>query len=216
MSCRRAFSIYWPCPSGRWCRASNFALWLGLVVLLCVLAPIGSFGAEADPKFKAGEELLDAGRITQAEEFAAKALKEEPKSAAALDFDARVKFYQGRYAEALAILNRALAIDSSNQRRQALKLFSQLTLDVHKSLKPFESAHFVLFADEKRDGILVPYALDTLEKTYQTTGAELGFFPKKKSASKSPRMRPASMRFPLCRCVISRKPAPSASASSIS
>jgi len=153
---------------------------LGLIVLFCVLSPLRSFGAEADPKFKPGEELLDAGRIAQAEEFAAKVLKEEPKSPAALDFDAKVKFYQGRYAEALAIVDRALAIDSSNQKRQALKLFSQLTLDVHKSLKPFESAHFVLFADEKRDGILVPYALDTLEKTYQTAGAELGFFPKEK------------------------------------
>ncbi|MGN6732053.1 MAG: tetratricopeptide repeat protein [Candidatus Binatia bacterium] len=164
----------------RRCQRSSLRLSLCLTVLFCVLSPLRSFAAEADPRFKPGEELLDAGRIAQAEEFAAKALKEEPKSPAALDFDARVKFYQGRYAEALAIVDRALAIDSSNQRRQALKLFSQLTLDVHKSLKPFESAHFVLFADEKRDGILVPYALDTLEKTYQTTGAELGFFPKEK------------------------------------
>jgi tetratricopeptide (TPR) repeat protein len=180
VSCRRAFSNYrtWSLRHRR--RASIFALSIGLVILVATLSPPRSFGAEADPKFKVGEELLDAGRIAQAEEFAAKALKEEPQSAAALDFDARVKFYQGRYADALAVVDRALAIDSSNQRRQALKLFSQLTLDVHKSLKPFESAHFILFADEKRDGILVPYALDTLEKTYQTTGAELGFYPKEK------------------------------------
>ncbi|HEY7221902.1 MAG TPA: hypothetical protein VH985_26255, partial [Candidatus Binatia bacterium] len=136
--------------------------------------------AEPDPKFKAGEELLDAWRIAQAEEFAVKALKEEPKSAAALEFDARVKFYQGRYADALTVVDRALAIDSSNQRRQALKLFTQLTVDVHKSLKRFESAHFVLFVDEKRDGILVPLALDTLEKSYVSTGAALGFYPKEK------------------------------------
>jgi len=181
VSCRRAFFNYRALSLGRRCQRSSLRLSLGLLtVLFCVLLPLRSFAAETDPKFKPGEELLDAGRIAQAEEFAAKALKEEPKSPAALDFDARVKFYQGRYAEALAIVDRALAIDSSNQRRQALKLFSQLTLDVHKSLKPFESAHFVLFADEKRDGILVPYALDTLEKTYQTTGAELGFFPNEK------------------------------------
>jgi len=136
--------------------------------------------AEADPKFKAGEELLDAGRLTQAEEFAAKALKEEPKSAAALEFDARVKFYQGRYADALTVFDRALAIDSSNQKRQALKLLTQLTVDVHKSLKRHESAHFVLFADDKRDGILVPLALETLEKSYETTGSALGFYPKEK------------------------------------
>jgi tetratricopeptide (TPR) repeat protein len=139
-----------------------------------------AFAAEPDPKFKSGEELLDAGRLSQAEEFAAKALKEEPKSAAALEFDARVKFYQGRYADALTAFDRALAIDSSNQRRQALKLLTQLTVDVHKSLRRHESAHFVLYADDKRDGILVPYALDALEKSYTAIAAELGFQPKEK------------------------------------
>lgn len=139
-----------------------------------------AFAAEPDPKFKPGEELLDAWRLSQAEEFAAKALKEEPKSAAALEFDARVKFYQGRYADALTAFDRALAIDSSNQRRQALKLLTQLTVDVHKSLRRHESAHFVLYADDKRDGILIPYALDALEKSFAAIAAELGFQPKEK------------------------------------
>ena len=139
-----------------------------------------ALGGEADPKFKAGEELLDAWRIAQAEELAGKALREDSKSASALDFDARVKFYQGRYPEALTVLDRALAIDSTNQRRQALKIFTQLTVDVHKNLKRYESAHFVLFADDKRDGILVAHALETLEKTYQAIGAELGYYPKEK------------------------------------
>ena len=156
-------------------RVSLFSFF-GLFLLLA--GP--TFGAEADPKFKAGEEMLDAWRTAQAEEFAAKALKEDPKSAAALEFDARVKFYEGRYAEALAVFERALAIDSTNQRRQALKLLTQFTVDVHKSLKRHESAHFVLFADDKRDAILVPHALAALEKSYETTGAELGFYPKEK------------------------------------
>jgi tetratricopeptide (TPR) repeat protein len=150
------------------------------IFALYLLLAAKAHGAEADPKFKAGEELLDAWRIDQAEEISAKALKEEPKSAAALEFDGRVKFYQGRYPEALAALDRALAIDSSNQRRQALKLFTQLTVDVHKSLKRHESTHFILFVDDKRDGILAPLALDTLEKSYETTGAELGYYPKEK------------------------------------
>ena len=149
-----------------------------LVLFLLLGGP--TFGAEPDPKFKSGEEMLDAWRTAQAEEFAAKALKEDPNSAAALEFDARVKFYEGRYTEALAVFERALAIDSTNQRRQALKLLTQFTVDVHKSLKRHESAHFVLFADDKRDAILVPHALATLEKSYETTGAELGFYPKEK------------------------------------
>ncbi len=149
-------------------------------VLLCFFVAAGALGAEADPKFKAGEELLDAWHISQAEELARKALNEDPKSASALDFDARVKFYQGRYPEALTVLERALAVDSTNPRRQALKIFTQLTVDVHKNLKRYESAHFVLFADDKRDGILITNALDTLENTYQAIGAELGYYPKEK------------------------------------
>ena len=148
------------------------------LVLLSLAASTAA--AELDPKFKAGEELLDAWHITQAEDVAAKALKENPKSPAALDFDARVKFYQGRYPEALTILDRALAIDSTDKRRQALKLFTQFTVDVHKLFKRYESAHFVLFIDDKRDAILAPYALDALEKSYEAIGTELGYYPKEK------------------------------------
>lgn len=137
------------------------------------------FAGESD-RFKAAEELLDAWRISEAEDLAAKAIKENSKSVQALDFDARVKFYQGRYSESLSQLERALAIESTDQRRQALKLFAQLTLDVHKNLRRHESAHFILFIDEKRDGILAGHALDTLEKTYQAIGAELGYFPTEK------------------------------------
>jgi tetratricopeptide (TPR) repeat protein len=137
-------------------------------------------GAELDPKFKAAEELLDAWRTAEAQEFAAKSLKENPKSAAALEFDGRVKFYQGRYTEALTSLDRTLAIDSKDPRRQAMRLLTQLTVDVHKSLKRHDSAHFILFVDDKRDGILAPLALEALEKSYEAIGAELGYYPKEK------------------------------------
>ena len=137
-------------------------------------------GAEIDPPFKQGEELLDGWHVAQAEELAAKALREDPKSAAALEFDGRVKFYQGRYQEALKSLEQALAIDSKSQRRQGWKLLAQQTQDVIKTLKRFESPHFVLFLDEKRDGILAAFALETLEKSYAAIGAELGYHPKEK------------------------------------
>src|SRR5438552_17876986 len=77
-------------------------------------------------------------------------------------------------------MEKALAIDSNDQRRQALKLHTQLTQDVAKNLKRVESAHFVIYLDDKRDGILAPYALDTLEKSYEAIGAALGYYPKDK------------------------------------
>jgi tetratricopeptide (TPR) repeat protein len=136
--------------------------------------------AEIDREFKQGEELLDAWHILPAEEIAARALRENPKSAAALEFDGRVKFYQGRYPEALKSMEQALAIDSKDEHRQGWKLLTQQTQDVVKTLARHESPHFVLFVDEKRDGILTSYALETLEKTYEAIGAELGYYPKEK------------------------------------
>ena len=149
-------------------------------LLVSLALAVNLWAGETDAKFTAGEELLEAWRITQAEELAAKSLRENPKSATALDFDARVKFYQGRYPEALAASERALAIDSKDPRRQALKLLSQLTVDVVKTLKRYESAHFIVHLDDKRDGILAAHALDTLEKSYEAIGAELGYYPKEK------------------------------------
>ena len=151
---------------------------LYFVISLALAANL--FAAEIDSPFKEGEELLDAGRLSQAEELAAKSLRENSRSAAALAFDGRVKFYQGRYPEALASLEKSLAIDSKDPRTQGWKLLTQFTQDAVKTLKRFESPHFVIYLDEKRDGILAPYALDTLEKTYQAIGAELGYYPKEK------------------------------------
>ena len=152
-----------------------FLFWF---VALAPTCPVNA--AEPESPFKQGEELLDAWRIAQAEELAAQALRENPKSAAALEFDGRVKFYQGRYEEALKSLEQALAIDSKDERRQGWKLLIQQTRDVINTLKRYESPHFVLFLDAKRDGILASYTLETLEKSYEAIGAELGYYPKEK------------------------------------
>jgi tetratricopeptide (TPR) repeat protein len=77
-------------------------------------------------------------------------------------------------------VEQALAVDSANQRRQALRLLTQQTRDTVKKLKRFESAHFILHLDEDKDGILAPHALDALEKTYQAIGQALGYFPQEK------------------------------------
>ena len=150
------------------------------LVLVLLFGAARLHGAEADPKFKPGDELLDAWRTAEAEEFAAKALRENAKSAGAHAFDGRLKFYQGRYQDALTAFDKALAIDSKDERHQGYKLLAQFTVDVVKNLKRFESAHFVLHLDDKRDGILAAYALDTLEKSYAAIGAELGYYPKDK------------------------------------
>jgi tetratricopeptide (TPR) repeat protein len=151
-----------------------------LIVFFLSVSAAPLYAAEADPRFKASDELLDAWRTAEAQAFADKVLREDGKSAGAHAFDGRLKFYQGRYQDALAAFDKALAIDSKDERNQAYKLLAQFTQDVVKNLKRFESAHFVLHLDEKRDGILAPYALDALEKSYAAVGTELGYYPKEK------------------------------------
>jgi tetratricopeptide (TPR) repeat protein len=148
---------------------------------LFVLLGVGrAVAAEVDARFKAGDELLDAWRIAEAAELAVQALRDDPKSAGAHAFEGRLKFYQGHYQDALASFDKALGLDSKDERHQAYKLLAQLNVDVVKNLKRFESPHFVLYLDEKRDGILAPYALDALEKSYSAIGAELDYYPKDK------------------------------------
>jgi tetratricopeptide (TPR) repeat protein len=153
---------------------------LFFLLLVFLITPASLCAAEADAKFKPGDELLDAWRIAEAETFAAKALREDTKSAGAHAFDGRVKFYHGRYQDALAAFDKALALDSKDERHQGYKLLAQFTVDVVKNLQRFESAHFIVYLDGKRDGILASYALDTLEKSYTAIGAELGYFPQQK------------------------------------
>lgn len=153
-------------------------LLLSLLFLIGVTPP--AFSAEIPFLVKEGQEHLDAWHIPQASEIATRLVREHPKSAKALDLNGQVKFYQGRYAESLHFLEQALAIDVTDKRRQAFRLFIQRTHDTAKTFKHFESPHFTLYLDNKKDGILVPYALDTLEKSYQAVGQALGYFPQEK------------------------------------
>ncbi len=127
-----------------------------------------------------GVEHLKAWRVSQAEEIAAKIIREYPKSPLALGLKARVAFYQGRYEEAFRYSEQSLAILSDNEQLHALRLLSQQTRDIIKKLNRYESAHFVLYLNGDKDGILVPHVLDTMEKTYEVIGNELGFFPQAK------------------------------------
>jgi tetratricopeptide (TPR) repeat protein len=156
----------------------SLSLSLSLSSLLTLYWPASA--AQIDLLLKGGEEHLEAWRVPQAEEIVSRLVRENPDSAAVLDFDGRVKFYLGRYEESLRSLERALAVESADERRQGMRLLAQQSRDTLRKLKRFESAHFILYLDEERDWILAPHALETLEKSYGAIGAALGFFPQQK------------------------------------
>ncbi|MFQ5851449.1 MAG: tetratricopeptide repeat protein [Candidatus Binatia bacterium] len=154
-----------------------------LSVLLLLSLPLLSLAAEIGLQaslLKKGEEHLDAWRVQPAEEVVTRLIGEDPNSLQVLDLKARLDFYQGRYEEALGSVEKALAIESDHERLLALRLLTRRTHDTVKKLRRHESAHFILYLDEDKDGILVPYALNTLERSYEAIGKELGFFPQAK------------------------------------
>jgi tetratricopeptide (TPR) repeat protein len=152
---------------------------LYLIFSLFLILPSLYLSAQTD-LFREAEEHLEVWHLSRAEETAARLLRENPESLEALDLNARVKFYQGRYEEALKFLQQGLAVEASDTQRHAFSLFTQRTHDTVKQLKRYESAHFILYLDEARDGILVPYVLDAMEKTYQAIGSALGYYPETK------------------------------------
>ncbi len=137
-------------------------------------------GADTESLLERAEEYLESWHLNQADEIASRMLRENSRSATALELKGKVAFYQGQYDEALRLLEQAVSIDSANDHRQAYRLLAQQSRDTLKKLKRFESAHFLLYLDEERDGILAPHALNTLEKSYQIIGKTLGYFPQAK------------------------------------
>ncbi|NIO07577.1 MAG: tetratricopeptide repeat protein [Deltaproteobacteria bacterium] len=125
-------------------------------------------------------EHLEGWRVPEAAQVIAKLDTTGPESLAVLDLQAQLAFYEGNYAEAFTIAEKGLAIESASEERQTMRLLAQRTRDAIGKLKRFESEHFVLFLDEQQDGILVPWLLDGLEKTYKAIGKELGYYPSEK------------------------------------
>ena len=142
-----------------------------------------SFSAEqppTDPAVKQAQDYLEAWRLPEAEQQIAQLSRARPGAPEILDLQAWLAFYQGRYAESLRTAEKSLALDSTNDRRQGLRLLAQRTNDAVKKLKSYESAHFILYLDPDRDEILAPLALDTLERSYQALGEVFNYRPQAK------------------------------------
>lgn len=151
-----------------------------ITILVALSLLLASASAQPNPLLEEGERHLEAWRLTEARAAGERLIRENPQSPEILDFNARVMFYLGRYEDSLRNVEQALARDSADERRQALRLLTQRTLDTVERLQRFESAHFIVYLDDERDGILLPHIVDALEKTYQAIGQELGYFPQAK------------------------------------
>ena len=157
---------------------------IGLVVCVLGVLPISGHTADDESKAPEGveeaEALIGAWHVEDAQEVIPDLLRDNPESPEVLDIAALLAYYQGDYEKSLSTLAKALAIEADNEQRHALNLLLQQTRDTTKHFKRFESEHFILYLDERRDGILAGPALTALEQAHTEVGRELGYWPRSK------------------------------------
>ncbi|HYO56347.1 peptidase MA family metallohydrolase [Archangium sp.] len=88
-------------------------------------------------------------------------------------FQGRVAFEEGRYGEAIELLQAANIEDKPGSY---LRLAKE-TRDIVKNHARAESEHFIFFYPKGKDEVLVPYALETLESIHRALADDLGHRP---------------------------------------
>jgi len=107
-------------------------------------------------------------------------LAREPKNSQLLEIAAQIAFHRGDYPEALRLMRASIEAGEEDERKKGFALFAEETIGVVGSYARFESPHFSILLDEKQDGVLKDYLIDTLEKTYEVMARQYAFAPKEK------------------------------------
>lgn len=152
-------------------RTTPCAAAVALVALAALTAPAA--GEESlRGVLKAGYEALDAWDTRGAHQAAEALAARAPDEAAVRELTARVRFEEGDYAAAVAIVD---GLGAHADRDFAA--LARATLKETKSYVSRESDHFVLAYRDGKDAVLAPYALETLEKQRAALAHELRYAP---------------------------------------
>jgi len=152
-----------------------------LTVVLCSSLFLSSQG-RAEISSESLQSLSDKLERWDAEEAWSEAnglLARDPKDPKLLEIASQSAFYRGDYQESLRLMKLSLELEEE-EKRKGFVLFLEGTIGVTQSLKKYESPHFSISLDEKQDGILADYIIDTMEKTYRFIGEHYGFTPREK------------------------------------
>ncbi|HEX8436794.1 peptidase MA family metallohydrolase [Archangium sp.] len=154
----------------------------GLLAALLGLGLLLATGARAEESLK-NEAKERLGRVEEAlEDWDVPAARRELTALEALVpddieplkyFQGRVAFEEGRYTEAVELLQGANIEDKPGSY---LRLAKE-TRDIVKDHARAESEHFIFFYPKGKDEVLVPYALETLESIHRALYEDLGHKP---------------------------------------
>jgi len=145
---------------------------------LALLSAFHGFArADLQAEVTEGYLLIDQWRFEEADAVTQKLLKRYPNSGDVHFLKARVEFYKGNYEKAWKIL------ETVDDQYHTVKEFKTLVSNTREATSVFvtqESEHFTFHYIDGPDQVLIPYAIEALEKSYQVLGKILGYFPKQK------------------------------------
>jgi tetratricopeptide (TPR) repeat protein len=149
-----------------------------LIISLLLLGSGKSFASlPVTDEFYRGYQLVQDWDIASAEKLSEKLLKEYPESGDAHFLQARIEFMKGNYERSWKILRH---IGDSFKEVKEFKKHVDATRRASKNFISKESEHFIFRFEEGPDEILIHYAEEALEKSYQVLGEILDYYPKEK------------------------------------
>jgi len=152
---------------------------LSILILNGLLFPSVSWSL-SDEVIQSLTSKLDRWDVEEAWVEVKGLLATESKDPRVLEMASEIAFHRGDYQEATRLMKSAVDVGGETDKRRAFLLFYEETIEATAPLKKYESPHFILSLDEKEDGILSGYLIDTMESTYRRMAGQYGFEPREK------------------------------------
>ena len=143
-------------------------LWTALLI-----RALPALSSEPSDPIERAERFLDRWRVVEAEKLLRPLQKKFFKSTRFYLAMARLRFYQGRYREAIKLYERALP--KSDLKKIEHYRAVRAAYRVTKNYLRYKSTHFTIYYPPGAEEILAPLATWALEKAYQRLGNLYGY-----------------------------------------
>lgn len=158
-------------------RISSYAKVSLIIALLLLGSEKGFASLPVSDEFYKVYQLVQEWDIASAEKLSQQLLKKYPESGDVHFLQARIEFMKGNYERSWEILRKV------GDNFKEVKEFKNLVDATRRASKNFisrESEHFIFRFEEGPDEILIHYAKEVLEKSYQSLGKVLNYYPEEK------------------------------------
>jgi tetratricopeptide (TPR) repeat protein len=156
-------------------------LLVAFLVILTISSVVPGVSAATSPEMvQSLKEKLESWDVEGLWPEVQEALARQPRDPDLLETASLVAYYRGDYRESLELMKRAIESGGEDEKRRGFARFTEETINVLAPYQTHETPHFIISLDESRDGVLLDYLTDALEKTHQAMARQYGFEPREK------------------------------------